>query len=79
MTQIASLLAVVTVFIGLWTLKSTFYCQGKEGFIRETNYLCKNLSLKYRGYYARGGGIIVGFYSNMCLFCGIVLGGNTVI
>ena len=28
MTQIASLLAVATVFIGLWTLISTFYCQG---------------------------------------------------
>ena len=31
MTQIASLLAVATVFIGLWTLISTVYCQGGEG------------------------------------------------
>ena len=27
MTQIASLLAVATIFIGLWTLISTFYSQ----------------------------------------------------
>ena len=31
MTQMATLLAVATVFIGLWTLMSTFYIRGKGG------------------------------------------------
>ena len=35
MPHIASLLAVATVFIGLWTLIFTFYSQG-GGLIRET-------------------------------------------
>jgi hypothetical protein len=33
MTQMASLLAVATVFVGLWTLISTFY--GRLIYIRE--------------------------------------------
>ena len=40
MTQIASLIAVATVFIGLWIL---FYSQG-EGVVHKINYLCRNLS-----------------------------------
>ena len=31
MTQLASLLAVATVFLGLWTLVSTFHCQAGKG------------------------------------------------
>ena len=47
MTQIASLLAVATVFIGLWTLISTFYCQGGGGGLyARQNYLCRNFELK---------------------------------
>ena len=36
MTQMATLLAVATVFIGLWTLMSTFYIRGKGGLVCET-------------------------------------------
>ena len=40
MTQIASLLAVATVFIGLWTLISTFYIQGGGAHTRDkTTYV----------------------------------------
>ena len=48
MTQITSLLAVATVFIGLWTLISTFYCRG-GGLIRETKLPMQELELKCRG------------------------------
>ena len=42
MTQIASLLAVATVFIDLWT---PFYSQGGGGGLyARQNYLCRNLS-----------------------------------
>ena len=52
MTQIANLLAVATVFIGLWTLISTFYCQ-RGG----TKVPMQELELKMqRGAYLQGGG-----------------------
>ena len=35
MAQIASLLAVATVFIGLWTLIFTFYSQGGQSYTRD--------------------------------------------
>ena len=57
MTQIASLLAVATVFIGLWTLLYTFYCQGGSLYTRQ-NYLCRNLACTKNA----AGGIIAGFY-----------------
>ena len=41
MTQIASLLAVATVFVDLW---APFYSQGGGGLYARQNYLCKNLS-----------------------------------
>ena len=54
MTQIASLLAVATVFIGLWTLISTFYSQG-GGLIREIKLPIQELELKMQGgLFARG-------------------------
>ena len=58
MAQIDYLLAVATVFIGLWTLISTFYCQGggplalSPGPLRGRNCLvqtictCTNFSIK---------------------------------
>ena len=46
--QIASLLAVATVFIGLCTLIPTFYSQGGGGLVRETNYLRRNLTTRTR-------------------------------
>ena len=52
MTQTASLLALATVFIGLWNLISTFYCQGGGGLIRETKLPMQELEL------------IAGFYGN---------------
>ena len=64
MTQIASLLAVATVFIDLWT---PFYSQGAGvGLIRETKLPMQELELKMQGgggAYARGGGVIAGFYA----------------
>ena len=36
MTQIAYVLAVATVFIGLWTPTSTFDSQGRGGLIGKT-------------------------------------------
>ena len=47
MAQIASLLAVVTVFIGLWTLIFTFYSQGGGAYTRDKT--CR-------------GGVFAGFY-----------------
>ena len=35
MTQIAILLAVATVLIGLWSLISTFYCQGGGAYTQD--------------------------------------------
>ena len=49
MTQIASLLAVAAVFIGLWALISTFYSQGGWGFIRERKLPMQQLELKVQG------------------------------
>ena len=57
MTQIASLLAVATVFIDLWT---PFYSRGGGGLIRET---MQELELEMQGGLMReGGGVIAGFY-----------------
>ena len=53
MTQIASLLAVATVFIDLWT---PLYSQG-GGLIRETKLPMQELELNIQGALnARGGG-----------------------
>ena len=53
MTQIASLLAVATVFVDLW---ASFYSQGGGGLIRETKVPMQELELKMEGgVYARGG------------------------
>ena len=42
MTQIASLLAVATVFVDLW---ASFYSQGGGGGLyTRLNYLCRNFS-----------------------------------
>ena len=41
MTQIASLLAVATVFVDLW---APFYSQGGGGLYARQKYLCRNLS-----------------------------------
>ena len=61
MAQIASLLAVATVFIGLWTLILTFYSQG-EGFnIHETE-----LKLQGGRGLMREGSVFAGF-------CGIIV------
>ena len=56
MTQIASLLAVATVFIGLWTLIPTFYCQG-GGLIRKTKLPMQEPEVKMQegGLFVRGG------------------------
>ena len=56
MAQIANLLAVATVFSGLWTLIFIFYSQG-GGLICETKLLIQELELKY----ARRG-VFAGFY-----------------
>ena len=56
MTQIASVLAVATVFIGLWTLISTFDSQKGGGLIRETKIPMQELEPKVQGAYAWGGG-----------------------
>ena len=50
MAQISSLLAVATVFIGLWTPIFIFYSQGR-GLIHETKL--QELELKLQG----GGGL----------------------
>jgi hypothetical protein len=54
MTQMASLLAVATVFVCLWTLN--IQSEERGGLIRETKYLCRNLNQKCRG------GVLAGFY-----------------
>ena len=55
MTQIASLLAVATVFIGFWTLNIYVLLLGTGGLIRKTK-LQQELELKLqRGAYAQGG------------------------
>ena len=52
MTQIASLLAVATVFVDLW---APFYSQG-GGLMRETKLPMQELEpKKCRGAYVRGG------------------------
>ena len=69
MTQIASLVAVVAVFIGLWTLIPTFYSQGGGGgLIHETKLPMQELELNMQeGLFVMGGGggrVIVGFYGS---------------
>ena len=63
MTQIASLLAVVTVFIALWT---PFYSQG-WGLIRETKLPMQELELKMQGGLMHEGVVMTGFYGNTCI------------
>ena len=53
MTQIASLLAVATVFIDLW---APFYSQGGGGLIHETKLPMQELELKMQGGLMREGG-----------------------
>ena len=58
MTQLASLLAVATVLIGLWTLNIYILLLGR-GLIRKTKLPMQELELKMQG-----GGIIAGFYGS---------------
>ena len=45
MTQIANLLAVATVFVGLWTLNIYINAvRERGGAYTRQNYLCRNLS-----------------------------------
>ena len=44
MTQIASLLAIATVVIGLWTLISTFYSHGGGAYTRDKTTYAETLS-----------------------------------
>ena len=53
MTQMASLLAVATVFVDLW---APFYSQGGGGLIRETKVPMQELELKMEGGLMREGG-----------------------
>ena len=71
MIQIASLLAVAAVFVDLW---APFYSQGGGGLIRETKVPMQKLELKMEGggAYARGGGVIAGFYG-ICICTVLVL------
>ena len=62
MTQKASLLAVATAFIGLWTLTSYIYCQG-GGLVRETKLPMQKLELKMQGGFSARGSVIARFYS----------------
>ena len=48
MSQITRLLAVATIFSGLWTLIFIFYSQG-GGLIRKTKLPIQELELKYAG------------------------------
>ena len=59
MTQIASLLAIATVFIDVWTL---FYSQGGGGLICETKLPMQELELKMQEGLCARGGVFAGFY-----------------
>ena len=59
MTQRASVLAVATIFIILWTRTSEFLIREGGGAYK---YLCRNLSQKCRGGISVRGGVILGFY-----------------
>ncbi len=62
MTQMASLLAVATIFVGLWTLNIYILQSEKGGLYARQNYIYRNFSQKCRGgLYARGG-VLAGFY-----------------
>ena len=52
MAQIASVLAVATVFISLWTRIS----RQRRGLYARQKYLCRNLSQKCRRWLIREGG-----------------------
>ncbi len=52
MTQMASVIAVATVFIGLWTLIPISYSQRRGAYTRDD----KDIEVKVQG------GVIVGFY-----------------
>ena len=72
MTQIACVVAVANVFIGLWTEISTFDSQrrGRGLYVRRKYLICRNSSQKYRVFkYEEGGGIIAGFY---IISCGVI-------
>jgi hypothetical protein len=66
MIQMASALAIVTVFIGLWIPISTIYSRRRGGVIRETKIPLQELELKMEGggLFARRG-VIAGFYGNL--------------
>ena len=49
MTQMASLLALATVFIGVWTLISTFSSQGGAPLTCKTKVPMQELELKVQG------------------------------
>ena len=59
MTQIASLLAVATVFVDLW---APFYSQGGGAYTRDKSTYAGTCAKNEGGAYARGGGVIAGFY-----------------
>ena len=67
MTQIASLLAVATILIGLWTL---FTVREGQGLMCETKLPMQELELKVQE--GGGGGIIVGFYGKTLILSGEV-------
>jgi hypothetical protein len=52
----ASLLAVLLFLLAYGLLISTFYSQRRGGLYTRQNYLCRNLSQKYRGELIREGG-----------------------
>ena len=61
MAQIASVLVVATIVIGIWTLISTFDREG--GLIGETKIPMQELEPKVQGGLCMRGGVIAGFYS----------------
>ena len=59
------MLAVATVFIGVWT---TFDSQRRGGFnIDETKIPMQELELKVQGSLCARGGVVTGFYGT-CIF-----------
>ena len=63
MTQIASVLAVATVFIGLWTLISTFNSERVGTYTCDKNTYAVTWAKSVGAYAWEGQGVIVGFYS----------------
>ena len=64
MTQIASLLTLTPVFVGLWTLIATFYGQRRRGaYMPDKNTYVQTFTKSAGGgAYAQGGGIFAGHY-----------------